>query len=55
MVIDPRTGRTSHPKIYAGGDCSRGAHLAVTAAADGRRAAMAIMEQLLGGKSPEFK
>ncbi len=48
MVIDPRTGRTSHPKIYAGGDCSRGAHLAVTAAADGRRAAMAIMERLLG-------
>jgi glutamate synthase (NADPH/NADH) small chain len=48
MVIDRRTGRTSHPKIFAGGDCSRGAHLAVTAAADGRRAAMAIMEQLLG-------
>jgi glutamate synthase (NADPH/NADH) small chain len=53
MVIDPRTGRTSHPKIYAGGDCSRGAHLAVTAAADGRRAALAIMEQLLGGRSEE--
>jgi glutamate synthase (NADPH/NADH) small chain len=47
MIIDRRTGRTSHPKIFAGGDCSRGAHLAVTAAADGRRAAMAIMEQLL--------
>ncbi|MEZ4485113.1 MAG: glutamate synthase subunit beta [Syntrophotaleaceae bacterium] len=51
MVIDPRSGRTSHPKIFAGGDCSRGAHLAVTAAADGRRAALAIMEQLLGGPS----
>jgi glutamate synthase (NADPH/NADH) small chain len=48
MIIDSRTGRTSHPKIFAGGDCSRGAHLAVTAAADGRRAAMAIMERLLG-------
>jgi glutamate synthase (NADPH/NADH) small chain len=48
MVIDPRSGRTSHPKIFAGGDCSRGAHLAVTAAADGRRAALAIMDQLLG-------
>jgi len=47
MVIDPRSGRTSHPKIFAGGDCSRGAHLAVTAAADGRRAALAIMGQLL--------
>lgn len=48
LVIDRRTGRTSHPKIFAGGDCSRGAHLAVTAAADGRRAALAIMEQVLG-------
>ncbi|APG27053.1 glutamate synthase [Syntrophotalea acetylenivorans] len=47
MVIDPRSGRTSHPKVFAGGDCSRGAHLAVTAAADGRRAALAIMDQLL--------
>jgi glutamate synthase (NADPH) small chain len=52
MVIDRRSGRTSHPKIYAGGDCSRGAHLAVTAAADGRRAALAIMEQLLGDPPP---
>jgi len=48
IVIDPRLGRTSHPKIYAGGDCNRGADLVVTAAADGRRAAMAMMEQLLG-------
>lgn len=48
VCIDPATGRTSHPKVYAGGDCQRGADLAVTAAADGRRAALAIMEQLLG-------
>ncbi len=53
MIIDPRTGRTSHPKIYAGGDCSRGAHLAVTAAADGRRAARAIMARLLLGETAE--
>jgi glutamate synthase (NADPH/NADH) small chain len=46
--IDPATGRTSHPKVYAGGDCQRGADLAVTAAADGRRAALAIMTALLG-------
>ncbi len=47
LVIDQANGRTSHPKVFAGGDCHRGAHLAVTAAADGRRAALAIMEQLL--------
>ena len=48
VVIDPETGQTSNPKIYAGGDCYRGADLVVTAAADGRRAALAIMEELLG-------
>lgn len=48
VVIDPATGRSSNPKIYAGGDCNRGADLVVTAAADGRKAALAIMEQLLG-------
>lgn len=34
-------------KVYAGGDCRRGAHLAVTAAADGREAAKAIAKDLL--------
>ena len=48
LLIDPHTGQTSHPSIYAGGDCQRGADLAVTAAADGRRSALSIMEQLLG-------
>ncbi|ABA88729.1 NADPH-dependent glutamate synthase, NADPH oxidoreductase subunit [Syntrophotalea carbinolica DSM 2380] len=47
LVTETRSGRTSHPKIYAGGDCARGSHLAVTAAADGRRAALAIITQLL--------
>ncbi|MHB1141963.1 MAG: FAD-dependent oxidoreductase [Sulfuricaulis sp.] len=32
-------GRTTHPKIYVGGDMARGPDLVVTAAADGRRAA----------------
>ncbi len=36
--------QTSNKKIYAGGDCERGAHLAVTAAADGREAAKAIIK-----------
>ena len=48
VEIDPESGRTSHPDVFAGGDCQRGADLVVTAAADGRRAATAIMQQLLG-------
>jgi glutamate synthase (NADPH/NADH) small chain len=48
MEIDPTTGLTSHPKVYAGGDCFRGADLVVTAAADGRRAALAMMRRFLG-------
>lgn len=48
VKVDPASGRSSHPKVFAGGDCQRGADLAVTAAADGRRAALAIIAQLLG-------
>ncbi|MFO7766050.1 MAG: glutamate synthase subunit beta [Pelovirga sp.] len=48
MEIDPASGLTSHPKVYAGGDCFRGADLVVTAAADGRRAALAMMRRFLG-------
>ncbi|RLB75695.1 MAG: glutamate synthase small subunit [Deltaproteobacteria bacterium] len=47
LQIDPITGVTSNPQIYSGGDCFRGADLVVTAAADGRKAAMAIMRKLL--------
>ena len=46
IVIDSKF-KTSNTKVYAGGDCRRGAHLAVTAAADGREAAKAIIENLL--------
>ena len=35
---------TSNSKIYSGGDCQRGAHLAVTAAVDGREAAKEIIK-----------
>ena len=38
--------QTSNLKVYAGGDCQRGAHLAVTAAADGREAAREIVKAL---------
>lgn len=47
VQIDPSTCVTGNPKIYSGGDCHRGADLVVTAAADGRRAALAIMRKLL--------
>lgn len=47
IEVDPATCATSHPQIYAGGDCQRGADLVVTAAADGRKAALAIMNKLL--------
>ncbi len=48
VAIDRSSGLTSHPKVFAGGDCNRGADLVVTAAADGRKSALAIMELLLG-------
>ena len=39
--------KTSNAKVYSGGDCQRGAHLAVTAAADGRDAAKLMVKELL--------
>ena len=36
-------GRTSNPRVYAGGDASQGPDLVVTALAAGRRAAAAIL------------
>lgn len=40
--VDPQ-GRTSNPRVYAGGDASQGPDLVVTALAAGRRAAAAIL------------
>ena len=48
ILIDPQNGQTGNDKVFAGGDCQRGADLVVTAAADGRRAALAMMARLLG-------
>jgi glutamate synthase (NADPH/NADH) small chain len=43
-------GRSSHPRIFAGGDAVHGADLIVTAAAAGRRAARTVLaEQRLAG------
>lgn len=51
IEIERTSGKTSHAKVYSGGDCYRGADLVVTAAADGRSAALAIMRQLLSKNS----
>jgi dihydropyrimidine dehydrogenase (NAD+) subunit PreT len=40
--VDRATGRTSHPKYYAGGDCVNGGREVVDAVADGKRAGIAI-------------
>lgn len=48
ILINPASGETSHKKVYSGGDCYRGADLVVTAAADGGKAALAIMRAFLG-------
>ncbi|GAB4337914.1 MAG: FAD-dependent oxidoreductase [Flammeovirgaceae bacterium] len=39
--------RTTKPRVYAGGDNVRGADLVVTAALDGREAALHILEEIL--------
>ena len=41
------TGRTSHPKVWAGGDCTPGDDLTVVAVAEGRDAAEAIHRALV--------
>ena len=48
VVVDRPTGRTSNPKYYAGGDCVNGGREVVDAVADGKRAALAILEQTRG-------
>jgi glutamate synthase (NADPH/NADH) small chain len=48
IVVDRPTGRTSHPKYYAGGDCVNGGREVVDAVADGKRAALAMVEAFRG-------
>jgi len=50
VKVDPQTCRTSHPGIYAGGDCINGGKEVVNAVADGRRAARAILRELQIGE-----
>ena len=44
--FDPATGRTAHPKVFAGGDLVSGGATVVEAVRDGKRAAKAIDESL---------
>lgn len=46
FICADETGRTSHPKIFAGGDNSHGPDLVVTAIAAGRRASLGIRTAL---------
>ena len=48
VVIDSSTGRTSNPKYFAGGDCLSGGREVVDAVADGKRAALGILEAFGG-------
>ena len=47
-VIVDAEGQTSHPKIFAGGDCKNGGKEIVNAAADGKAAARSIDRALRG-------
>jgi len=49
LEVDPETGQTSRPEVFAGGDNVNGADLVVTALADGRRAAAAMHRFLSNG------
>jgi dihydropyrimidine dehydrogenase (NAD+) subunit PreT len=44
IVVDRATGRTGNPRFYAGGDIVNGGREVVDAAADGKRAALAIAQ-----------
>ncbi len=46
VVVHEATGRAAPESVYAGGDVARGPAIAVAAAADGRRAAEAILAEL---------
>lgn len=49
VVVDPQTMQSSVPKLFAGGDCINGGKETVNAVQDGKIAAIAIHNQLLGG------
>jgi dihydropyrimidine dehydrogenase (NAD+) subunit PreT len=46
VAINRETGQTANPRYFAGGDCVSGGREVVDAVADGRRAAMGILQSL---------
>jgi formate dehydrogenase (NADP+) beta subunit len=53
IVIDPDTLATTAPGIFAGGDAAFGPRIAISAVADGKRAAKSIDELLRGRPRPD--
>ncbi len=49
IEVEPETLRSSHPRVFAGGDAINGGKEVVNAAADGKRAAWAIHKALQPG------
>jgi glutamate synthase (NADPH/NADH) small chain len=47
VVVERKTGQTTNPKYFAGGDCVNGGREVVDAVADGKRAGIGIAEVLL--------
>jgi dihydropyrimidine dehydrogenase (NAD+) subunit PreT len=46
VIVDRATGQTANPKYFAGGDCVNGGREVVDAVADGKRAALGIVDWL---------
>ena len=53
VVVDPSTGQTSIPHVFAGGDCANGGKEVVNAVGEGTKAALGI-HQYLTGKGMKF-
>ena len=50
VMVDPDTGQTNLPKVFAGGDCANGGREVVNAVAEGKKAARGV-HAFLTGKS----
>jgi len=53
LRVDPETGRTSHPRVFAGGDLVPGARTVTDAIAAGQRAAWGIDRALRGASAAD--
>ena len=55
VAVEPRTLATTMAGVYCGGDLAFGPRIVIEAVADGKRAALAIHEQLGGGPVPRAR